>query len=393
MIPLLSRADIKDKKTCVLRVDFNSESNKDLFRLDSSLPTISFLRKKKKNVVLIAHRGRPVPFLSFSGFGHFSKAVTPPFSSDERKKYTLKPFARILSKKIREKVAFLDFSDFDKVRETIEKSKSGIYLLENIRFWKEEEWNDERFAETISSLGDFYVNDAFSVSHRENASVCAITKYLPSYAGLLLEREIEKLNGAMDNPKRPIVFLIGGAKISDKIGMIDFFWRKADFFLFGGGPANTVLSARGVSLGNSLIDEKSFDTIRPYLASLKIKVPQDAVSEDGKILDIGEQTIKEYEEVIMKSKTVVWSGPMGLFEKKKFSRGTRDMWKAVLRLAKKNARAGIIVGGGETIASLSLLITHYKLPKNIFLSTGGSAMLEYLSGKKLPGIEALKTKI
>lgn len=380
MITYLKNVSIQRGLVCLLRVDLNIESLKDVFRVDSIVPTIKFLRKKGVTVVILSHRGRPHP--EGRGILNFKYSV----SDEEKKKYTLKPFANILSKKVGEKVKFIDKSDIHEIKEGIQGSHDKIFLLENMRFWREEEMDNAEFARHLASLGDFYVNDAFAVNHRADTSVSAITRFLPSYGGLLLEKELEHLDVVMHNPKHPFTILLGGAKVVDKVGVVKFFWKKADSFLFGGGAANTCLAARGVSVGDSLIDEKAFDDIRPYLASLKIHLPVDNVSMENRIFDIGPQAIAEYTNIITNAKTILWSGPMGLFEKKKFSSGTREMWKVIL----KNKKATVIVGGGETIASLKLLTNKYKLPKNIFLSTGGGAMLTYLSGEKLPGIEALK---
>jgi len=384
MVTYLKNVSIKKGSVCLLRVDLNIESLKDLFRVDSIVPTIKFLRKKGAIVVILSHRGRPHP--EGRGILNFRYSV----SDEEKKKYTLKPFANILSKKVGEKVKFIDKSDIQEIKEEVHHSDDKIFLLENMRFWREEEMDNGEFGRQLASLGNFYVNDAFAVNHRADTSVSAITRFLPSYGGLLLEKELENLDAVMHNPKHPLTILLGGVKVLDKVGVVKFFWKKADAFIFGGGAANTCLAARGVSVGNSVTDEKAFDDIRPYLASIKIHLPIDNLSLENRILDIGQNAISEYASIIANAKTIIWSGPMGLFEKKKFSSGTREMWKSILKLAHKNKKATIIIGGGETIASLKLLGTNYKLPKNVFLSTGGGAMLMYLSGEKLPGIEALK---
>ncbi len=384
MVTYIRNTLIKKGTTCLLRIDLNVESLKDLFRVESVVPTIKFLRKKHVKIVILSHRGRPHP--EGQGILNFKYKV----SDEEKKRYTLRPFSNIVSKKIGEKVKFIDRSDIQEISEEIRNSKDEVFILENMRFWREEEMDSMEFGRQLASLGDFYVNDAFAVSHRANASVSAITRFLPSYGGLLLEKELENLDTVIHSPKHPFVILIGGMKVSDKVGVVKFFWKNADSFLFGGGAANTCLAARGASIGTSLVDEKAFEEIRPYLASLKIHLPVDTVNSEGRILDIGQKTISEYTNIIADAKTIIWSGPMGFFEKKKFSSGTTEMWKTIIKLANKNKKIVIIIGGGETIASLKLLITNYKLPKNIFLSTGGGAMLAYLSGEKLPGIEALK---
>jgi len=353
-------------KICLLRIDLNNIS-----RLEAVVPTIKLLLKHHIKVVLLSHRGRP-------------------HSVD--KKLSLRPFVPILSRKLRKRVRFVSNFRFAVIKKKIAKSENGVFLLENLRFLPGEEKNDAKLAKNLASLGDFYVNDAFAVSHRKNASVVAITKYLPSYAGLLMEKEIKNLDAVMRNFKHPFTVIIGGAKISDKIGIIKNLWgsasrRKADYFLLGGGPANTFFVAQGLPVGDSLIDKYQISNIKnkKYLNSKKIILPSDVKIKNKQILDIGERTVRWYSTIIKKSRTIIWNGPMGMFEKKEFANGTKGIWQAV----SKNKRAKIVVGGGETVVSLNLLTTHYKLPINLFLSTGGGAMLEYLSGKKLPGIACL----
>jgi len=352
-------------KICLLRVDLNIEPNeriKNHLRLKSIIPTINLLIKNNIKVVILSHRGRPQKI---------------------DKKLSLKPFSLIISNELKEKVEFFPTFQFRKNKEKIIKSKNRVFLFENLRFLKGEEKNDEKLAKQLAELGDFYVNDAFAVSHRKNSSIVAITKYLPAYFGLLMEKEIKNLNRVIKYYHHPFVIIIGGAKISDKIGVIKNFWHKADYFIFGGGPANTFLAANGVPIGESLIDKSQILNLKSIknLFKQKIVLPVDVKIKNKKILDIGEKTVKTYSAIIKDSKTVIWNGPMGFFEKKGFEKGTLGIWKAIL----KNKKAYIVVGGGETIASLKLL-KNSRVPGNVFLSTGGSAMLEYLSGKKLPGI-------
>jgi len=380
-------------KICLLRIDLNNIS-----RLEAVVPTIKLLLKNGIKIVLLSHRGRP----------SFAKATAgKPHSVD--KKLSLRSFVPILSRKLRKRVRFVSNFRFAIIKKEIVKSENGVFLLENLRFLPGEEKNDIKFARRLAGLGDFYVNDAFAVSHRKNASVVAITKFLPSYAGLLMEKEIKSLDAVMKNFKHPFTVIIGGAKISDKIGIIKHFWgsasrRKADYFLLGGSPANTFFMAQGLPVGDSLADRKTIPSIKKYLKNRKIILPSDVKIKRRRILDIGERTVLWYSTIIRKSRTVIWNGPMGMFEKKEFASGTKGIWQAV----SKNKRAKIVVGGGETVASLAR-ITRIHTDKNglirikhphksakistnprLFLSTGGGAMLEYLSGKKLPGIEALK---
>ena len=216
---------------------------------------------------------------------------------------------------------------------------------------------------------------------------------MQSYGGLLLHREIDALHTAIHHPERPCTIILGGAKVADKIGVMKYFWKKADHFLLGGGPANTFCAARGMDVRNSLIDKKVIPEIKKFLHSSKIEIPLDFRFVEGKILDIGEKTAQEYQTILENSTTIIWNGPMGFFEKQEFVNGTHAVWKGIRACAEKNKKAKIVVGGGETVASFHALFSEKtKLPQNIFLSTGGGAMLDYLSGKKLPGIEALKQK-
>lgn len=371
----------------LVRVDLNIEAGgeKNAYRIHAILPTILYLLHHKGKVVLLSHRGRPKRI-----------GIT-------NKKLSLRPFAGILSGKLGVAVKFIPHFDFEKIESQIEAGKPGsIFLLENLRFLPGEEKNDAKLGMRLAALGDVFVNDAFAVSHRANASIVAITGFVPSYAGLLLEREVKSLDRAVNNYRHPMSIIIGGAKISDKIGILQRFWKRADHFLLGGGPANTFLAAQGLPVGDSLIDKESIVFARKYLKEKKILLPVDAKRQGGKILDIGPETVARFRTVIKDSKTILWNGPMGFFEKRGFEGGTKGVWKAVLQ----NKRATIVVGGGELLASLATLMpadykritaeTHrhksavISTNPRLFLSTGGGAMLDYLSGKKLPGIEALK---
>ncbi len=375
MIKYLSRQNLKkfSGKTCLLRVDLNVEESMplDSYRLEAVLPTIKLLLKHKVKVVILSHRGRPVPNTS---------------SRIRNRAYSLFPFGFIFAQKLNVPIDFVYAARLGALKMAVRKSTARLVLVENLRFFKGEETNDPAFARGLARMGDFYVNDAFAVSHRANASVAAIAKFLPSYAGLLMEREIRNLETAMGRYKKPLTLIIGGAKISDKLGVMKYFWNKAENFLVGGAPANTILKAEGMNVGGSLVDTKTVPLVRPYLNFKKVHLPVDLKWRGTKILDVGPKTVKEYAAIIKKSRTIIWNGPMGWFETKGFGGGTREIWRTVLA----NKKANVVIGGGETITSLGLLTTYYKLPTNVFLSTGGGAMLEYLSGKKLPGIESLK---
>ncbi len=353
-------------KTCLLRIDLNVEQGMplDSYRLEAVLPTIKLLLKNRVKVVLLSHRGRP---------------------NGGEKKSSLAPFGPIFAKKLKTPVDFVEVARLGALQKAIKNSTARLVLVENLRFFKGEEVNDPTFARELAKCGDFYVNDAFAVSHRANASVAAITKFLPSYAGLLMEKEIENLGGVIKDTNHPFTLIIGGAKISDKLGVVKNFWKRADAVIVGGGPANTFLQAEGMNVIDSLVDDAALPLIKPYLNSKKVHLPSDLKWQGKKILDVGLQTVKEYSDVIKRSRTLVWNGPMGWFETKGFGSGTKGVWKAVLA----NKKARTVIGGGETIASLKLA-GNVEVPKNVFLSTGGGAMLEHLSGNKLPGIESLK---
>lgn len=362
----LSRLDLKKYrgKICLLRIDLNigKDEIKNSFRLKIIEPTIELLLKNKIKIVFLSHNGRPK---KFDG------------------KFSLKPFKKELEKRTGKLVKFIEFHDFDAASEIIKSSKNELFLLENLRFWSGEQKNDPKFAEKLAVLGDFYVNEAFSVSHRENASISVIMRFLPSFFGLWFEQEIEHLTPFLRPKEHPLTVILGGAKISDKLEIVKCFYKKADYFLLGGGPVNTFIKADGLPIGNSLFDEKAIGLIFKYLKSEKIILPSDTKIKNKQILDIGLETVKKYSEIIKKSRIVIWTGPMGLYQKKEFKNGTKGVWQAIL----KNKKAKVIIGGGETISSLNLLRKNYKVPKNIFLSSGGGALIDFLSGKKLRNIK------
>lgn len=319
-------------KVCLLRVDFNVESTKDALRLEASLPTMKWLLAKGARLVILSHRGRP-------------QGIDP--------KLSLKVFVPFLKKNLREKVEFLK-----EVPSELPNKK--VILIENLRFWPEEERDDAKFAHRLASLGDFYVNDAFAVCHRKNSSVTQLPKLLPSYAGLLLEKEITTLTAAMQNPKKPLVLIFGGAKVLDKLPVIRHLLDKATKVLIGSSALNNP----------DQLPESD-----------KIVKPIDWVKKDNLALDIGPLTAELFIKEIKKAKTIIWNGPVGKFEDKKYLAGSRALAKAVTA-----SKAFSIVGGGET----TQLILELGLRKKIgFLSTGGGAMLEFLAGENLPGIAVL----
>lgn len=382
--------DVAGKKVLV-RVDFNVPLNDkgeitDDTRIVASLPTIQYLVEHKAAVILMAHLGRP------------KGEVKPALS--------LAPVAKHLGKLLGKKILFATDCVGDAAHAAAAKLKSGhILVLENLRFHKEEEKNDMDFAEKLASLADLYVNDGFGVSHRAHASVEGVTHFLPAAAGFLLEKEIEYVGRAVNNPLHPFAAIIGGAKVSDKIGVINNLLDKVDTLLIGGGMANTFLAAQGCAMGKSLVEEDKVELARELLAKakknkVKLLLPTDLVmadsfsadaayvTEDVKhlnqeymALDIGEATSKAYAEALADAKMIVWNGPMGVFEMDAFCKGTEAVDKAVAK-----SRAISIVGGGDSVAAIEKL----GLAKRIsHISTGGGASLEYLEGKVLPGVAAL----
>ncbi|MDO9028246.1 MAG: phosphoglycerate kinase, partial [Candidatus Roizmanbacteria bacterium] len=271
-------------------------------------------------------------------------------------------------------------------------------------FYPEEEKNDPNFAKELAGLADFYVNDGFAVSHRPHASVVGVTDHLPCFAGLLLEKEIKNLDKALKNPPRPLVVIIGGAKVSTKIKLIVNFLKKRSELILGGVIANTVLCAKGVALGKSLVEPEIIAALQKLdLSDVKLHLPIDVLVADSAesnkkpalravgniqseeiIFDIGPDSIKLFKEIIKRAKMIIWNGPMGFFEKKEFRQGTESLALAIAR-----AKGYSVIGGGDTVIILNKL---GLLNKFSFVSTGGGAMLEYLAGKKLPGIEALERK-
>jgi phosphoglycerate kinase len=346
-------------KTVLVRADFDVplKGNKivDDIRLKTLIPTVEYLLvKKAKQVVLVGHLGRP--------------------KGKVDKKLSLAPIVKYLRK---------EFKDLDFINSPDEKSDSQIVVLENIRFFKQEEKNDKKFAKQLSKLADIYVNECFSNSHRNHVSVDAIQNFLPSYVGLHLEKEISNLSLVKDKPKKPLVLVVGGAKIETKLPVINSFLDKAEYILVGGAVANNFLLARGENVGKSLIDTKYLSEAKKILKKFKNKVilPVDYVIEKDKILDIGPRTIMLFNGIIKSAKTIIWNGPMGNFEKKKFANGTFKIIEGILN----NTKADIVVGGGET----GEVLKGQKVSKNVFVSVAGGAMLEFLAGKKLPGLKKI----
>jgi phosphoglycerate kinase len=313
----------------------------------------------------MSHKGRPTGF---------------------KKNLSLKKDAENLSKLLHRKITFIPRFDFELIKNVIYKASDGsIFLLENLRFLPGEGKNSAEFGKKLASLGDYYVNEAFAVSHRAHASVSAITRYLPSYAGLGFAREALVLCKVMNAPKKPLVVVLGGGKAGDKLGVLKFLKTRADKFLLGGAPANTLSMLDGVRVGRSLVegDKKRLGALRAILAYRNLVLPIDFRRSGNSIFDIGPHTEEIFMEEIRKARTLIWNGPVGYFENKLFANGSL----AIARAVKKNKRLFSIVGGGETVAFLK----KYKMTGAFsFVSTGGGAMLDFLAGKKLPGITALE---
>jgi phosphoglycerate kinase len=387
-------ADFKGKRVLV-RVDFNVPLEggqvTDDTRVKAAAPTIQYiLDQKPKAVILMSHLGRP-------------KDGPDP-------KYTLKPVAKVLEKYINAEVRFVE----DTVGEQVETAVNalpdgGVLLLENTRFYKGEEKNDAELAKKIAAFGDIFVNDAFGTAHRAHASNVAVSSHLTAVAGLLMEKEIDYLSNALENPKRPFVAIMGGAKVSDKIAVIEALLDKVDALLIGGGMANTFFLAQGIKLGNSLVEQDAVDTARHLLeaSGSKLVLPVDAVIGDKfaddaakqvidisagvpdgwSIYDIGPKTQERFKRTLDGARTIVWNGPMGVFEMSNFAAGTLAVGEA---LAAETAKGAVtIVGGGDSAAAIEQLGLADKITH---LSTGGGASLEMLEGQALPGVVALKDK-
>jgi len=370
MIRYLSKVSPKALAgTALLRLDFNTT---DDWRMRAVLPTIALLLKTGGRIVIVSHRGRP------EGFD---------------KKLSLRGDAVKLSKLLGgKKVTFIGHFRFAEIKKQVAAAPRGsIFLLDNLRFLPGEEKNDVMLAKQLASLADFYVNDAFAVSHRANASVVAITNFLPSYAGIEMEHEIKSLGKAIIQPKHPVVLVLGGAKASDKLGVIAYFKNKTDWFLLGGGCANTMLWLKGVDIKKSIKDSdpKELAALKKIAAYPSVILPTDFVwgnsggEKNSAILDVGPKTTRAFCKKIAAARTIVWSGPLGLIEKPAYAKASIAVARAITR----NRRAFSVSGGGETV----MFLKQYKLDKKFsFISTGGGAMVDFLAGKKLPGIEALK---
>lgn len=379
--------NVKDKKVLV-RCDFNvpldEEGNiLDSFRIEKTIPTIRYLIEKEAKVILMSHLGSPN--------GKIEEGLR----------------LDVIQKKLIDLLGIIVEKTPDCIGSGVEDvvskmSKGEVLLLENVRFHEGEKENDPDFARELSDLADIYINDAFGVSHREHASVIGVPKYLPSGAGLLLEKEIEVLSKVLKDPERPLVAIIGGAKIESKIKVIREFLRVADHLLIGGKIANTILTIKGICVGRPWPEESTVKEVEKLeLTSSSLHLPIDTIvspDESGKvyvresapakvrkdelILDIGPEAIDFFSGIIKEAKTIVWAGPLGLFENKYFEKGTKEIAEAIV----DNKEAYKIIGGGETLFATSRFGVRDKMDH---ISTGGGAMLSFLGKEELPGLKAL----
>jgi len=390
----LKNADIKGKRV-LMRVDFNVPRDKegniqDDTKIRAALPSIQYILNSGASLILMSHLGRP--------------------KGKKEEKFSLRKVGQRLSQLLGREVVMANDCIGAKVENVAMNLRPGeVFLLENIRFYMEEEKNDPDFAQKLASLGDLYVNDAFGTAHRAHASTVGVADFLPAYAGLLMEKEVTMLKKVLDNPESPRMAILGGAKVSDKLSLINNFLDKMDTILIGGGMANTFLRALGKNVGKSLHEEELLNEAKELLDKAKSKqvdiiLPVDVVvanelsaevkaetvlvdemPDDRMILDIGPETIKIFEQAIAGANTIVWNGPLGVYEYKQFANGTKQ-----IALAVANSNAVSVAGGGETVAAVhdtgvSNRITH--------ISTGGGATLEFLEGIVLPGVAACEKEL
>jgi phosphoglycerate kinase len=387
--------DVKDKRV-LIRVDFNVPLNQHLSitddtRIREALPTLRYVIERGGKAIIMSHLGRP-------------KGKPEP-------KMSLKPVAVHLSKLLGKEVKMAPDCVGPAVEDLVNQMKPGdVVLLENLRFHKEEEDGDENFAKQLAHLGEIFINDAFGTAHRPHASMVGVTKYISKCAcGYLLRKEIQYLDEAVNSPKRPFVAILGGAKVSDKIRVIENLLEKVDALLIGGAMAYTFLLAQGKSVGNSLVEKDKVELAKKLLSDAAAKgkdlsIPLDHIAvekleEGSKTMvaagngipagwlgaDIGPETIKLFSEKVKQGKTILWNGPMGVFEMKPFAKGTKAIAEAIASCH----GATTIVGGGDSVAAVSELGLAEKMTH---VSTGGGASLEFLEGQELPGIAALSDK-
>lgn len=379
-----------DGKRVLMRVDFNIPMDKEGHILDdtkmrAALPSIEYILAHRGKLILMSHLGRP--------------------KGKPEAKYSLKGVAARLDQLLQAPVTIAEDCVGDKVKERVNALKPGeVLLLENLRFHSGEEENDVEFTKQLAALGDIYINDAFGTAHRAHASTAGVADYLPAYAGFLMEQEVKMLSSVLDSPQSPRMAILGGAKVTDKLGIIENLLEKMDVILIGGGMANTFIQAQGKNVGRSLLEkdlltealrliekaeQKKVKLLLPVdvviteeisAEAMATVVSVDEVPEHMMIVDIGPRTIEIYKEEIYQAKTIIWNGPMGVYEYEQFARGTREVTEAMA-----NSSAVSVIGGGDSAVvahdmGLEDKITH--------ISTGGGATLEFLEGIKLPGVAA-----
>lgn len=394
---VITDLEVRSKRV-IVRVDFNVPMSKteegkitDNARIVAALPTIKYLIENNARIILLSHLGRP--------------------KGEAKKEFSLAPVAKELSKLLNKDVKFLQSNLVvdDNVKDEVLKLKDGeVALLENTRFRNEETKNIDDFSKELAELGELYINDAFGTSHRAHCSNVGLCKFLPSAVGFLVEKEISIMGKALSNPERPFVAILGGAKVSDKITVIENLIEKVDSIIIGGGMAFTFLKSLGYSVGKSLLEEDKIDFAKELIEKAKSKnvkillpidvvvskefsndsefkiVNIDSIGDDYMGLDIGEKTVKLFSDEINNAKTVVWNGPMGVFEMSNFAKGTFEIAKAI---AETDAIS--IIGGGDSASAAEK--SGYK-DKITHISTGGGASLEFLEGKILPGIDSIDNK-
>lgn len=382
--------DVEGKKVLV-RVDFNVPLDEkgnitDDTRIRAALPTINYLIERGAIVILVSHLGRP--------------------KGKVQERLRMDPIAQRLAELLDKEVIKTDNCIGDEPKQAIEDMREGdVLLLENVRFYPGEEANDPEFSKQLAELADVYVNDAFGTAHRAHASTVGVAEFLPAVSGFLMKKELEYLGKALENPERPFVSILGGAKVSDKIGVIKNLLTKVNYLLIGGGMAFTFLKAKGLEIGRSLLEEDKLSLAGELIKEaedkgVKLLLPVDVVvapelkpdapykrvkveeiPPDWMGVDIGKETVKEFSNIIKQAKTVVWNGPMGVFEMEPFAAGTKGIASALAE-----SGAVTIIGGGDSAAAVEQLGYADKMTH---ISTGGGASLEFLEGRELPGVKAL----
>ena len=383
-----------DGKRVLVRVDFNVPMGKagkisDDTRIRACLPTLQFLTDRNAHVILCSHLGRPK-----------GKVV---------EELRLEPVAKRLSEMLEKPVEALSDCIGPDVEAAVNKlTARGVILLENLRFHHEEEDNDQNFAQALARLADIYVNDAFGASHRAHASVVGVPNYLPAVSGFLMEKELKFLSGALDNPRRPFAAVVGGAKVTGKLGVLQNIIKKVDVLIIGGGMAATFMKSQGLETGNSTVELDKVAYVKELMNTAlskgeKLLLPRDVVVSDRvdddsdirvvpvnqipknyHIVDIGTETIKEFSEELRKCRTIIWNGPMGIFEIPQFAQGTRSLAQVIAEI-----EATTVIGGGSTAEAVQEMGLADKMTH---VSTGGGASLEFLEGKVLPGVAVLQDK-